>query len=150
MFSWQKFSERIHPPLHVLNFGLICLAGIRKTLTPKEEETPPKVQKTNKYTPFWSAGAGGKKGEEKLESQDRVVLSQAQSPPLIYSGAGDVTYANQADQMTRCYIFNFLRAHGEESSGGRTLVGEGDIFRRRNNCVKNLVCQGLKNGLLGD
>lgn len=27
--------------------------------------------------------------------------------------------------MTRCYIFNFLRAHGEESSRGRTLEGGG-------------------------
>lgn len=54
---------------------------------PKEKVTPSKVQTTNKYTPFWSAGAGGKKGEEKLESQDRVVLSQPQRPPLIYSEA---------------------------------------------------------------
>lgn len=52
---------------------------------PKEDVSPSKVQNTNKYTPFWSVGAGGKKGEEKLESQDRVVLSQAHSPPLIYS-----------------------------------------------------------------
>lgn len=43
------------------------------------------VQNTSKYTPFWRVGAGGKKGEEKLESQDRVVLSQTQGPPLIYS-----------------------------------------------------------------
>lgn len=63
-------------------------------------------------------------------------------PPSYLSRASDVTYANGADQMTRWNIFNFLRAHGEESSKSRPLEGDGGIFRS-NNCVKTLrlVCR---------
>lgn len=63
--------------------------------------------------------------------------------PSYLSQACDVTYANRADQMTRWNIFNFLRAHGEESSRSRPLEGDRDIFRSRNNCVKTqcLMCQ---------
>lgn len=93
------------------------------------------------YTPFWRVGAGGaeRKGEAKLKSQDRVVLSHGQGPSYLSRGR-DVTYANGADQMTRWNIFNFLRANGKESCAGRSgcrpLEGDRGIYRRPNNCVK--------------
>lgn len=51
---------------------------------PKEKH----VQKRQKqYTPFCRTGDGGsREEEERLESQQRVVLSHGQSPPLIYPG----------------------------------------------------------------
>lgn len=69
------------------------LAGGGKK-NPQKVKSNHKVHTTLMYTPFWRAGAGGKKGEEKLESQDRVVLSHAAGGPLIYPGPCDVTDAN--------------------------------------------------------
>lgn len=40
--------------------------------------------------------------------------------------------------MTRWNIFNFLRAHGEESSARRPLEGDRAIFRGGKKCVKTL------------
>lgn len=48
--------------------------------------------------------------------------------PSYLFRVSDVTNANQVDQVTRCYIFNFLRAHGEERSSGRTLEGGWGYF----------------------
>lgn len=48
-------------------------------------------------------------------------------PPSYLFRVSDVTYANQTDQLTGCYIFNFLRAHGGERSRGRTLEGGGSV-----------------------
>lgn len=45
--------------------------------------------------------------------------------------------------MTRCNIFNFLRAHGEESSRGRTLEG-GGIFLEEEITVSRLSCAGFE------
>lgn len=66
--------------------------------------------------------------------------------PSYLSRASDVTYVNRADQMTSWCIFNFLRAHGEERGRSRPLEGDGDIFRRRNDCQDSSSClSGLEN-----
>lgn len=67
-----------------------------KDLSPAEKKsnsvgtTPTqKVQNVIMYTPSWREGAGGaerQKGEAKLESQDRVVLSHGQGPLLFIPG----------------------------------------------------------------
>lgn len=58
--------------------------GEGKKVTPSAHPKGPKTE--FEYTPCWRAGAGGKKGEEMLESQDRVVLGHGQSPLLFIPG----------------------------------------------------------------
>lgn len=55
-----------------------------KKVTPSAHPKGPKTE--FEYTPCWRVGAGGKKGEEMLESQDRVVLGHGQSPLLFIPG----------------------------------------------------------------
>lgn len=106
------------------NFGLICQAGIQNPHAKRRSKSikGPKHKQVHTILERWrwrkerrrEAGVPRQSGPE-----------PSTQPPSYLFRVSDVTYANQADQVTRCYIFNFLRAHGEESSRGRTLEGGG-------------------------
>lgn len=72
---------------------IITTGWIKVSKRQKKNRTPSApvykyVHSTTLYTPFWRVGAAGsgKKGDEKLKSQDRVVLSHAPSPLLFIPG----------------------------------------------------------------
>ena len=125
------------------NLGLICQIGIQNSHAKRSKSIkgPRNKVKTEVHTILerWS-WRKERRREDGVPRQSGPEPST--EPPSYLFRVSDVTYANQADQVTRCYIFNFLRAHGEESSRGRTW--EGGVFLEEVITVKNLMCCGFK------
>lgn len=79
---------------------------------------PQKRSKTSMYTPFFRVGAGEAERKEKRSRSPKTEWSRAilKAPSYLSRGC-DVTYVNEADQMTHWTVFNFLRANGNLTRG---------------------------------